>query len=430
MTASPESVRSRDRRHVWHTWSPLSADRARLMFSHGDGYRIWDVDGREFIDGLSLGATCGYSHPDVARAVSEQISQLHGVDLSVASHELAGLLAERLSSYLPETLSKTLFVNSGSEGIEAAVLIAAEYWSHVGEPRSRVVTFTRGYHGSTVISRSLSGLPRVGHPFQSPLPVTFVDLPVSPRDLRRPESLPLLLEAFRNALEEDASAQPSAVVVEPFLNVGGGVVLPYGFLRGLRELCDTYGALLILDEVFTAYGRAGRMFACHREAVEPDILVSSKGLSGGYVPIAAVTVQRHIHDTFENEPLIGGLRYGHTTSGHAVGCAAALATLDVLEKESLPERAEHFGGLLVDRLGGLAGIGDVVDVRRFGLVLVVEMCSADAASRAVARAEDKGLLLRQLGDTMMAVPALTIGDEGITAIADRIEYAVAAARAG
>ena len=425
-TSSPDPIaaRERDRRHVWHPWSPLAADRTRVMLSHGDGYRVWDVDGKEFIDASSLNSTCGYAHPDVVDAIDRQLRRFHGIDLSVASHEPVGLLAERLASYLPATMSKSLFVNSGSEGLEAAVLIASSYWAQRGEPRSRVVAFARGYHGSTLLSRSLSGLPRVGHDFNPAFAVTHVELPAAPA-VRQPDALPGVIARFERAIED--GDPPSAVVVEPFLNVGGGVVLPDGFLRALRDLCDATGTLLVLDEVFTAFGRLGRMFAFERDGVEPDIVVSSKGLASGYFPIAAVTVQDRIYESFRDEPVIGGLRYGHTTSGHAVACAAALATLDVIEKEQLLARAETAGAALLERLSAVAAMPGVVDVRGVGLVGVVEMESYDVSSRVVEGAYQAGLLLRQPGEAVMIVPPLTIDDPGIEAVATRIEAAVAGA---
>ncbi|MER8072286.1 aspartate aminotransferase family protein [Streptomyces sp. NPDC094034] len=424
MTSDLAQMRDRDRQYVWHPWSPVAADRTELMISSGEKYRVRDVEGNEYIDASSLNSICGYGHPELIAAVNRQLLRLHGLDISVASHELAGLLAERLASYLPTNLNRTLFVNSGSEGMEAAVLIASNYWAQVGEARSRVVTLTDGYHGSTTTSRSLSGLPRVGHPFQAPLPVTHVDLPASPREMRRPESLRLLLSAFERALLADPNDPPMAVVVEPFLNVGGGIVLPEGFLRGLRELCDSTGTLLVLDEVFTAYGRTGKMFAFQRENAAPDILVTSKGLGGGYMPIAAVTVQQRVYDSFASEPVIGGLRYGHTTSGHAAACAAGLATLDVLDKENLVDQAERFGTGLLDRFAPLAGTGDVLDVRGLGLVTVLELSSVEACNRLLRRARDNGLLLRQHGPVAMSVPPLTIDDEGVDALADRLERAL------
>jgi adenosylmethionine-8-amino-7-oxononanoate aminotransferase len=416
-------ARTRDRRFVWHPWTPYGLDRSELMLSHGAGYRVCDVDGREYVDASGLNAVCGYAHPDVIHAIERQLSRLHHVDLSVASHEPVGLLAERLASYLPATLSRTLFVNSGSEGVEAAILIAAAYWSYLGEERNRVVTFARGYHGSTVASRTLSGLPPTDHWLRSPVSVTHVELPVPPRELRRPESLPRLTAAFERAVAD--GERPLAVVVEPFLNVGGGVVLPPGFLGAVRELCDAAGTVLIVDEVFTAYGRTGRMFACDREQVEPDILVSSKGLGSGYLTVGAVTVQRRIHDAFGKDPVIGGLRYGHTTSGHPVACAAALATLDVIERERLVERAEELGGVLLARMTSLAGHRYIVDVRGLGLALVMEMSSVEAATRLRGRIADNGVLVRQQGSALMAVPPLIIDSAGVAEVADRLEQAVA-----
>jgi len=417
----PTQVRERDREFVWHPWSPLSADRAEIMIARAKNHQVWDVSGNEYIDASSLSSTCGYAHPDVIEAISSQLSRLHGVDMSIASHEAPGLLAERLASYLPATLNKTLFVNSGSEGCDAAAMIANWYWSNRGQRRSRMVAFAEGYHGSTLLSRTLSRLPRVGHQLQLPLTVTYVDLSAPPAEIRRPELLSRLLAAFDQAIGGNPADLPSAVIVEPFLNVGGGIVLPKGFLAELRRLCDERGTLLILDEVFTAYGRTGRMFAFQHEDAVPDVLVTSKGLSGGYCPIATVTVADHVYESFAHEPMIGGLRYGHTTSGHAGACAGALAVLDVVDKEKLCERAELLGARLADRLAPLAGQGELIDVRGFGLIVVLEFSSVEAATLLKERARAEGLLLRQPGTAVMVVPPMTIDETVIDDVAERLE---------
>ncbi|EHR52436.1 adenosylmethionine-8-amino-7-oxononanoate aminotransferase [Saccharomonospora marina XMU15] len=420
-------ARTRDRQHVWHPWSPLSADRSELLLSHGAGSVVWDVDGKDYLDASSLNTTCGYARPEVEAAITAQVRQLHQFDLSLGSHEPAGLLAERLAAHLPPDMAKTLFVNSGSEGMEAAALITADYWSNVGKPRHRFVSFARGYHGSTLLTRSLSGLPRVDHGFGAVLDVIKIDLPLSPIRMAGPEALDPLVVAFERAFGDDEDDWPAAVVVEPVLNVGGGVVLPEGFLRELRRLCDRTGTLLVLDEVFTAYGRTGRMYAFQHEDATPDILVGSKALAGGYLPIGAVSVHRRIHDSFRDEPNIGGVRYGHTTSGHPVSCAAALATLDVVEKENLVARAGSLGKDLLDRLGPLAGRHEVVDVRGRGLIVVVELSTWDAAARLVERAKENGLLLRQPGEAVIVSPPLTASDDEIAAMADRLERSAAEA---
>ena len=413
----PSETTRRDDAYVWHPWSPIVDHDQRIVLARGDNYRVWDTSGAEYIDASSLNLTCGYANRQVVDAVSAQMNVLQGVDISVQTHELVGRLAERLASYLPENLNKTLFVNSGSEGVEAAVLIANTYWRQLGEPKPTLLAFKQGYHGSTALTRSISGLPRVQHDFRTPFTVRQIDLPCDTRALRTPAGLSALVARFRSALESETIG---AVVVEPFLNVGGGIAFAEGFLAELRALCDEFDALLILDEVFTGFGRTGSMFACTGRGVVPDILVSSKGLAGGYMPIAAVTVTDEVFETFKSEPVIGGLRYGHTTSGHAGACAAALATLQVLDEQHLCANAEAMGKRLLDLLERIPHTRRYVDLRREGLIVVLEFDSFETSSEVKAAARHRGLLLRQPGAALMAVPPLTIDSGGIDALAERL----------
>lgn len=416
--SSPEDIRDRNRQYVWHSWSPIDFDRTELTISRGEGYRVWDIYGKEYIDALSNNNTCGYGHRRVVSAISNQLIKLHGADLSVSSHEPAGQLAERLASILPEGLSRTMFVNSGSEGIETAIFIAKWYWELMGEKRSRVVSFAKAYHGATLVSRSVGSLEETKHPFNQPFSVTHVKLPVEPRKLRQPASCLSLLKAFKEAINNTPNDKPACVLVEPFINVGGCIVLPPGFLHGLRTLCNENGILLILDEVFTGYGRSGKMFAFEHENIIPDIIVSSKGLASGYMPITAVTVQENIHKAFKKDLILGGLRYGHTTTGHAASCAAALATLDIIYNEQLAERALMHGKVLHERFSEYAGIGEVVDIRAFGLVLILEMSSPEAAVRFQKQAKSLGLLVRLNDNAVMIVPPLIIDEEGIDKVSE------------
>ncbi|MFD4789743.1 aspartate aminotransferase family protein [Streptomyces sp. NPDC058459] len=425
-TDVPADAQNPDNRFIWYPWSPIRSHRERVLIDRASGYRVWDPAGNEYIDASSMNSTCGYAHPHVVEAATRQLGRMHGVDISVQNHGLAALLAERLASYLPEGPSRTLFTNSGSEGIEASALIASSYWSHLGRPRTRIVTFERGYHGSTVLARSLSDLPPTAHGFTDPLQVTHVRFPVPAAQLREPEALQPLLAAFEEAIGNDSDDLPMAVLVEPLINVGGGVVLPRGFLSGLRRLCDSRDVLLIMDEVFTGIGRTGRVFGFQHEEISPDIVISSKGLSAGYVPITAVTVQEHVYQTFADDPVIGGLRYGHTTSGHAVGCAVGLAVLDVLDKENLTEHAVQQGRRLLDGLAPLAGsgAGQVRDVRGLGLLTVLELATPDAAAALVAAAERERLLVRQQGESILVVPPLTIDADGVDQVVGRLHDAV------
>jgi adenosylmethionine-8-amino-7-oxononanoate aminotransferase/4-aminobutyrate--pyruvate transaminase len=396
----------------------------RTLLVAGQGHWVWDRDGHCYLDAVAsaLNSSCGYGHKALVDAATEQMTRLPHVDLSVATHAPAELFAARLAELLPGDLDRVLFLNSGSEAAEAALRMALGYWRNVGEPRTRVVTFARGYHGSTALALHLSGLPAMGTAFAPPFPVTRVELPFPPAQAHAPGAAEALLDSFARAI--GGSADVAAVVVEPLLNVGGGVVLPPGFLHGLRELCHRTGALLVADEVFCGFGRTGRSFGFDHDRITPDIVLLSKGITSGYVPLAATVARRHVHDSFAADPVLGGLRYGHTTSGHAVACAVGLATLDVIENQELVSNADRMGTFLLQLLKPLARYPSVLDVRGLGLVAVVEMATADQARRVVDRAREFRLLLRCQQNAVMAVPPLTIDRSGIEELADRCTRAV------
>ncbi|MEU6145655.1 aminotransferase class III-fold pyridoxal phosphate-dependent enzyme [Streptomyces sp. NPDC047081] len=419
---SESSARVRDSNYVWHPWSRNEVECDRLMIARGEGARVWDTAGREYIDASSLNSTVGYGNEEVIAAATEQLRTLHGVDMSATNHPVAGRLAEAIAGYLPEGLSRTLLLNSGSEAIEAALMIASCYRQITGDPRNRVITFALGYHGSTVLTRTLSGLVPTGHPFHQPIEVTRVTLPLPAAELRHPEATKALVAAFAKALAGAGDA-PLAVVIEPFLNVGGGIVLPPGFLTELRDLCDRSGALLILDEIFTGYGRTGQMFAFQYEDAAPDILVSSKGLGGGYVPISAVTARQDIYAAFADDEIIGGLRYGHTTAGHATSSAVAIATLGVMERQGLVQNADDRGRELLKLIEPLRSLPGVVDTRGLGLVGVVEMTDMAAAAALVVSCQENGLMVRQQAGSVLLCPPLTITSTEVKEIAERITTA-------
>lgn len=412
-----DAASARDRRYVWHPWSPIDQPAGHpLLLSRGEGYHVWDTDGIRYVDAISsaFSSSCGYGHPALIDAAARQLARLPHFDLSVGGHEPSGVLAERLAQLLPGELNRTFFANSGSEATELAVRIAINYWTNRNTPRRRIVSFANGYHGATALAQALSGLPATLPDLPIGLPVTHVKLPHDPATLRRPEGLPGLVSAFANALaDQHGPSDVAAVIVEPLLNVGGGVVLPSGFLRELRRLCDDAGTLLILDEVFTGFGRTGAMFGFEPEGIVPDIVMMSKGISGGYIPLSAVTTKDSIYEVFRRDPAFGGLRYGHTTSGHAVACAVGTAALDVLHSEELVANSAARGAQLIDGLKELAGLPGIVDIRGRGLVAVLETDSADHAARLSTMARKHGVLVRCQGNAVVAVPSLIIDEAGV-----------------
>nr|BAM98982.1 putative aminotransferase [Streptosporangium amethystogenes] len=413
MSGTSSAAAERDDAHVWHPWSPIGPS-SGPMIARAEGYRLWDVDGREYIDGVSgaMNCSCGYGRPELIAAVSDQLRALTHVDLSFGAHEPSGRLAERLADLLGHGLTRTFFANSGSEGIEAACRIALNYWSNRSESRRRIVSFERGYHGSTALCQSLSGLPAALPDLPSAVPVTRVALTDEPRALTDPAACDRLLDAWEQALDEPGAGEAAAVVVEPLLNVGGGVVFHPSFLAGLRRLCDERGVLLVIDEVFTGFGRTGAMFGFQHSGIAPDLVVMSKGITSGYVPLSAVTTTDRVYREFAADPVYGGLRYGHTTSGHAAACAVALATLDLIERDELVVNAQDRGTELLHGLRGLAGHAGVADVRGLGLTVVVECSSVDTAARLREEIGRHGVLLRQQMSSLLAVPPLVIDAAG------------------
>ncbi|MET7869443.1 aminotransferase family protein [Streptomyces cyaneofuscatus] len=425
--AVPSVATRHDHDPLWRPWTPIRpTDDAALVIEAGEGYRVRDTGGTWYIDALSgaLNTILGYGHPALLKALESQVQVLPHFDLSVGRHEPAAELAERLAGLMPGDLNRVFLANSGSEGIEAAIRMALDYWVARGESRQRVISFAAGYHGSTLLAQHLSGLPFTGT-WAEPFPVSRVELPLPAAELRTTRAASLLLDAFEAELT--AADDVAAVIVEPFINVGGGIVLPRGFLKGLRELCTRHGVFLVIDEVFCGMGRTGRMFGFEHEGITPDIVVLSKGLSGGYVPISAVVATDHVYETFAQERVIGGLRYGHTTSGHALACAAASAVLAIMEEEGIVANANAMGARLLSRCEQqLSGTG-VTDVRGIGLITVVQLEAEELAIAVEAGLRARGVVLRRQGDTLMLAPPLIIDEQGVDALVERLEAELRAA---
>jgi len=409
---------------LWYPWNSTSGQQNKPVFVSGSGYLIKDSRGREYIDAMSgaLNANCGHGNQQIAEAALWQMRRIAHVDLSVAAHEPALELAASLAVRMPGggELRHTCFVNSGSEATELAVKIAHDYWRNIGLPRRRIVSLADGYHGSTQLAKSFTLLPGNTTGIDIGFPVTRVPLPVAPRALRL-GSPSGLLDLFRHALHAEPVA---AVIVEPLLNVGGGVVLPVGFLKGLRDLCKETGTLLIADEIFCGFGRTGRMFGCDHDGIIPDVMTCSKGLSSGYMPIASVTARTTIYESYGSATGMGVLQYGHTTGGHAVACSAALQVLRIIDEQRLCANAEARGEQLLTALAPAAELPGIADVRGVGLVVTVEFATESSATRAAELAFESGVVVRRQGRHLMAVPPLIIDERGIAELACRMLGAI------
>ncbi len=383
-----------------------------IFIARAENAEIWDVEGRRYIDfagGIAVLNT-GHRHPEVAAAVSEQLAAYTHTCFQVVAYEPYVELAERLNAMAPgDAAKKTLLLTTGAEAVENAVKIAR---SHTG--RGAVIAFGGGYHGRTLLTMGLTG--KV-HPYKKgfgPFPgeVFHAKYPNALHGVSIDDAIASVESLFKHDVEADRVA---AIIVEPVQGEGGFYVAPPEFLRRLRALCDQHGILLIADEVQTGAGRTGTWFAVEHSGVVPDLITLAKSLAGGF-PLSAVVGRADIMDT----PHVGGL--GGTYAGHPLACAAALAVLDVFDKENLLARSRAVGARMFERLTTLAESHRCIgDVRGLGAMIAIELFVdgdrtrpyAAAVAFLLAEAARRGLILISCGthgNVLRLLVPLTVPD--------------------
>ncbi|MGH7511968.1 MAG: adenosylmethionine--8-amino-7-oxononanoate transaminase [Gemmatimonadales bacterium] len=437
-----------DEAHVWHPFTPHSVYRTDdpLMIVAGEGHYLVDADGSRYLDGVaSLWCSLfGHRRPEIDAAIRAQLERIaHSTFLGNASAP-AVTLARRLVGLAPAGLTRVFFSDDGSTAVEVAAKMAYQYWqqAHAGRGRARTAFLTLGnaYHGDTIGSVSLGGID-LFHQRYRPLLFPTIQAP-SPYAYRPPPghdatSYGEWCIAELERLVRANAERLAAVVLEPGVQAAAGMIVqPEGFVRRVREVTRETGTLLILDEVATGFGRSGRMFAADREGVAPDLLCLAKGLTGGYLPMAATLATERIFDAFLGPPAEGRTFFhGHTYTGNQLAAAAAHATLDVFEREAILERLPATVGRLREALGSLAGLAAVGEIRQYGLAAGIELV-ADRATRApfpaaerrgmrVCRAAGRqGVFLRPLGDVVVVMPPLTITGAELDRIAAALRVAI------
>lgn len=412
----------------WNGWTTASttADLHHHQLVRGRGCEVWDIHGRSHLDGAAGAGNTpfGHAHPHVTDAVTAHLRQLAHVDETLAAQQPAEELIDALAEITG--LDDFVFVNSGSEAIEAAIRIAMDYWRHRGQPqRDTIIAFARGYHGCTALAASLSGLPILRTEWASAPRMRHVEL----TDRHHPDTpgaAAALAGDFAEAITATGPQRVAAVIVEPFLNVGGGIVLPDGFLTELRTVTSSVDTLMIVDEVFTGFGRnASSAFASNAMPSPPDIVAISKGMTNGVVPMGATGLRRSIRDQFGDALL----RYGHTTSGHGLACAAALATIDLLRTDGLAQAAAT-AEWFATNFGKCLRASGIVDLRTYGAVGVAE-CDSVAQAMAIASAARRGgvssggLIVGCKQNALMLTPALNATPQQLTTMAAQLKLAIA-----
>jgi adenosylmethionine-8-amino-7-oxononanoate aminotransferase len=423
------ALQDADRRYLWHPFTQQQSwceEEPPLVIERAEGANLYDSEGNVYIDGVaSLWCNVhGHRHPALDRAITDQLGRVAHSTMLGLTHGPAIELAERLVARAPAGLTRVFYSDSGSAAVEVALKMAFQYWAQRGETgRTAFVCLENAYHGDTLGAVSVGGIELFHSLYQ---PLLFESLRVRAGD---PEQL--------QALFERSASQIAALIVEPLVQGAAGMLVqPDGYLAHVRELCDTHDVLLICDEVATGFGRTGTMFACERESVAPDVMCVGKGLSGGYLPVAATLTTERIYEGFLGAPEDERTFFhGHTFTGNPLACAAGIATLETFDRERtlelLQPKIELLERLLAQRVSALPG---VAEIRQRGFMVGIELLERPVAERLGHRvalaARRRGALIRPLGDVIVLMPPLTISEADLRRLVAITAASIAETTAG
>jgi len=406
--------------HIWLPYTQMQTAAAPLQVARTEGVRIHLADGRVLIDGIASWWTAvhGYNHPHIRAAMEEQLARMPHVMFGGLVHEPALRLAERLADLLPGDLGRVFFAESGSVSVEVALKMAAQYWINRGERRPKFLFFRHGYHGDTFATMAVCDPEEGMHARFKGFLVEHVMA-----ELPRTGESAAALEA---ALDRHAG-ELAAVIVEPLVQGAGGMRFhDPAVLAALAAAARRHGVLLIADEIFTGFGRTGTMFACEQAGVVPDIVTLSKALTGGAAPLSAAVARTHVFEAFLGDEPGRALMHGPTYMAHALGCAAANASLDLFEREHRLGQAMAIEAQLREELAPCAEMEAAADVRVKGAVGAVELARpADLAALRAAFVA-RGAWIRPLGRVIYLTPALSMPREDLARLTAVIREVVAA----
>ncbi len=420
-----------DKKYIWHPFTQMQEweKEPQLIIESGKGCTLTDVHGKRYIDGVSsLWVTVhGHRKKEINAAITKQLGKVGHTTLLGLSNVPAILLAEKLVNIAPKGLSKVFYSDSGSTSVEIALKIAFQYWQQKGpqfQKKTGFLSLTEAYHGDTIGSVSVGGI-ELFHATYKPLlfPTYKIESPHCYRckyGLSYPECQKTCLVHAERAIQKYASVT-AALIIEPLVQGAAGMLMqPPGYLKKIRELCTKNNVLLIADEVATGFGRTGKMFACEHEQVAPDILCIAKGITGGYLPLAATLTTDEIYGGFLGEYReFKTFFHGHTYTGNPLACASAIASIDLFRSEKILSKLQPKIAYLAKGLKQLRALEHVGEVRQKGFMAGIELVNnrltkepypvnAKIGSRVTLECRKQGLIIRPLGNVIVFMPPLSI----------------------
>lgn len=455
MLSEADAWRSRDLAVLWHPCTQMREHPNTLPLvpiASGQGAWLIGQDGRRYLDAVSSWWTnlFGHAEPRIATAIAQQAMQLEQVILAGFSHPPAVQLAERLLALAPRQpgrapLSKVFYADNGSAGVEVALKMAFHWFVNRGETRrTRFIALENGYHGETLGALAVGDIPLYRRIY-APLLAEALFTPSPDAYLAQPgESEEACALRAADALADLLDRHPGevcALILEPRVQCAGGMRMHHpAYLRRARELCDAHGVFLIADEIAVGFGRTGTLFASEQSGVMPDLLCLSKGLTGGFLPLAAVLTTQSLYDGFLDDSRERAFLHSHSYTGNPLACAAALASLDIFASDDVINRNQATAARMAALAAPLAQLPHVADVRQAGMVLAIELSpsgdrrrSFDPALRVGLRAYraalERGVVLRPLGDVLYWMPPYCIDEEQLTLLADTTRHAIIEATA-
>ena len=439
---STDELRRLDREHHLHPFTELAAY-ARVggrVMTHAEHIYVYTSDGHQLLDGMS-GLWCvnlGYSQPRIVEAITRQLQTLPFYNNFFAcSNETAALLAGRLAKVFPPGFKRFFFTNSGSEANDTNLRIVHRYFDLIGKPaKKHIISRRNGYHGSTIAGASLSGMDDMHAQFPM---LGFVHHVMQPYwygeggDLSPDEFGLKAAQALADAIDRIGPDKVAAFIAEPVQGAGGVIIPPSTYWPAVERICRERGVLIISDEVICGFGRTGRWFGCESLGYRPDLISFAKAVTNGYQPLGGVGLSDLVADVLTTAP--GEFAHGFTYSGHPVPCAAALATLDILESEQVITRTVNTSTRLRTRLATLQDHPLVGEVRTHGMLAAIELVrnkssrerlQANGVAAEVARdhAIANGLMVRAVGDSLVTAPPLVITDDEMDLLISRLRRAL------